>query len=335
MNVFADCVGHPDLYYAIYLLFSKRLGATLYSPCGSPEWEEKGIWTGLLFGQQGALSNDVYHAPMAEFGYDFTYRGITFDKFLEMDFDVLVLTCWENEPGFEVLSEKYKPSSKFIRHMANAGEEPKICTDILSSTLDPFPECPEANRIKFRPEHLEDYCLDRIVEEKIINSFSHRLPSYPDDLGSWLEFREILGDFTWKMYGQSCYDGALPPRDMPEAIKSSMFVWHTKGMAGCGYVLRQALSSGKPCIVRKEYCFRYNALGQEYLHDGVNCIDIDPKVRTTEEAIRLIREWAEPDAYAERCQIVVDTFRKDIDFEREAADIRIWLDKVKSPKEKG
>jgi len=323
MNIFVGCVGHPDLCYSMYALFEKRIGATVYVPLEGKDWEERGISVRNLREIQDAPMHvdEVCHLHIPSYGY--THRAITFEQFLEIDFDVLVVTSWVNEEGFSRLREQYKPRSRYVRHIANAYELPQTTQNVLLSTLEPMPS--GTNWIRHHPEHLEGY-YPQAIEEKVIKTFSHRFPIQAEDLEAWGRFKSDLPEFAFRMHGDLGEDGRVLQEEMPEAVRSSMFVWHTKAVGGCGYVLRQALSCGKPCIVRRRYSHCYNALAINLLYDGVNCIDIDSEVRPIEESIRLVKEWSEPGVYAERCRIVLEAFEKDVNFEAEALSIGKWLE---------
>lgn len=322
-NVLTDYVGHSDLYYSIYALFEKRLGMNLYRPAGDEGWSEKGIHTTSIPDEEGKpeLRDGVYRIPME---MNYAQRAITFKKFLEMDFDIMLVTTWEHEEAFYNLVKRYNPNAIFIRHIANIHEKPLgFCKNVLLATLEPMP--PDIDYIRYCPEHNEDYCYTPLSDDyKTIKSFSHHLPSYPNDIDAWNKYEIALQDFTFKMYGQDGRDGRLPHKIMPKAIKESAFVWHLKAGGG-GYIPRQALACGRPCIVRKEYCRWHNTLCRELFKDGINCIDIDPKIRTFEENIKLIEEWSEPDTYIERSKIVAEMFKEDVNFEEKAKKIKDWI----------
>ena len=103
MNVLADYVGHADLYYSLHLLFEKRLRANLFRPMGL-EWSGKGFHNPPAVDpadQNGIVQqiDGVHHIPLkmeVEGGY-YTQKAITFNTFLEMDFDLVVTTFYGHE----------------------------------------------------------------------------------------------------------------------------------------------------------------------------------------------------------------------------------------------
>lgn len=324
MNVFVDFIGHADLYYSMHQLFENRLGWTLFRPDDSAAWQELGIYT-ALWPPQPLIKEEVNgFIEVNILTHNFKHRIISFDQFLDMDFNLLVTTSHENEIPFYNLREKYKPQAALVRHIANILERPVICKHVLLSTKEPMPS--DVQWIQYCPEHPTTYKPPSSpTAEKVIKSFSNNLPSYPQDLDYWQRAKKLLPDFSFKMHGHACDDLGVPQQDLPKAMQSAKVIWHTKGAGGCGYVAREALSCGKPLVVRKDYTRIYRTLAQDYLKDGINCIDIDPCVRSLEDGMNILREWTRDDQYEERCRIALAAFKEEINFEREARQIKSWL----------
>jgi hypothetical protein len=326
MNVLCDFVGHADLYYSMHALFEQRLGYTLYRPYGKG-WKQRGVTS--AFGPPDSTpkrqTDGTYHMYVPT--HDYTQRGVGPKKFDEMDFKIIVSTSWENEvPLYKV--HKKRPGSIFIRHLANIGETPSLeCpVNVLRSILTPMPS--NVDYIQYCPEHLPRYCPPaNPTDNKVIKSFSNDLRSYPPDIEMWDRAQLVLSDYTFYMHGHGGDHKGVPQQHLAKSMQDAMFIWHVKGNGCCGYVAREALACGKPLIVNKVYCEIHQTLALDYLQDGVNCIDLNPKVRSLGQGLQMIREWSKPGVYEKKCQDALRTFEKDLNFEREAKAIKKWINK--------
>lgn len=324
MNVLADYVGHSDLYYSLYALFEKRLGMNLYRPTEEEGWTEKGIHTTAIPDVEGMpeLIDGVYYIPTK---MNYVQRAITFNTFLDMNFDIIVTTTRSNEEPFCNMIKSHQLNVKFVRQIGNIHETPICCKNVLLAMRTPMPE--NINYINYYPEHYEEYFYTVPSNHNTIKNFANNLPSYINELKLWEDIKNTLKNFTFEMHGEGGVDGAVPHLAMPTVMKESAFIWHIKPHGGGGFIPRQALACGRPCIVKKKYCNIHHELADNLFKDGINCIDFD--LRTFDENVRLIREWSEPDAHIERCEIVAETFKKDVNFVAEAEKIKVWIDTIK------
>ena len=333
MNVLADYIGSRDTYYALHCLFERRLGWNLYRPIGE-KWREKGFhrlripigldlpirdrYGEIRYSDGVELIDGAYHIPME---MNYTQKGITFDRFLEMDIDVIVTSFYGHEKTYHDLVNLHKSNAVFARAIQNIHEKPLgFCRNILLATYEPMP--PDINYITYHPEPREDYYYTPPTNHRTIKSFLHNLPSYPVDLDAWNKWESSLRDFTFKMHGTDGRDGPVPYLLMPQATKDSAFVWHVKGHGGGGYVARQSLACGRPCIIRKKYTVIHNTLARELFVDSVNCVDLDLGV---ERGIEIVREWSQPDRHIEVCKATAEKFKKDVNFTEEAERIKSWI----------
>jgi hypothetical protein len=108
-----------------------------------------------------------------------------------------------------------------------------------------------------------------------------------------------------------------------------MFIWHDNPTGCFGYLPRPALALGKPLITNIQWYRNAMTYGYEFCVDGVNCIDIDPKVRSRDAAIKILREWSQPDVYPEVSRRTAEKFKVDAPFEQEATAIKTWLERIK------
>jgi len=348
-NVFCD-LHHGDLYYSMHLLFEERLKMNLFRPIGL-DWFQKGFWKiaepygnapdtidqylGIpkdtwdrnkeptqRYGQV-ELIDGVYHIPVKVSSEWYIQKAITFEQFLKMDFDFIIASYGGHDYAYSQLG-KYKPKAIYIRQIGNIGQVPQFAKNALLAIHTPMP--PGINFIIYVPEHHKDYSYTPPTDHKTIKSFL-AAPLAEPDLPLFYEYEKLLSEFTFKMHGILGRDGVISGDLMPEAIKSSAFVWHVKHTGGGGFVGRQSLACGRPCIVKKHYGYEHRMLEEDLFEDGVNCIDLD--VGTTKENVEKIRYFSEPQRHTEMCRQTAEKFKKDVNFSKEAERIREWLNRLR------
>lgn len=329
MNVFCDYIGHPDLAYSMSLLFKVRLGWKLYFPSPhDPTWADKNFLTPQVPNSTETIldngSSSVYIKT-----HDYSIEMITFDRFMSLDINLFAITSRPNEfPMIEIA--KSKPNAKIVHHIANIGEVPNVCKNVLLSTKTSMAQ--GVNWIKFTPEHHARYTPAEITQFKSIRSYFNFMRSYPVEIKSWAAASSALPDFDFRMHGGGPpYDsthGSVSQDVLHLSMQEAQFIWHTKPAGGCGYTARQALACGKPLIVKLDYSRNYKTLAQDYLVDGVNCIDISPSKRTVEEGMSIIRQWSEPSVYAQKVEDVKRLVKERLDFDAEAIAIKSWIERL-------
>lgn len=339
MNILIDYVGHNDLEHSMHLLFEKRLGMKVFHPNGGLEWKNAGVYTGRMhatgvknpskieetggYTEVVPLTSDEsdYKVYLPE--YDSIYRGISFEQFKDMEFDIVLTTSHENEAPFYNLIKTYKPSSKFIRVMANVLEPPKIAKNILKATTLNMPA--NVNWIKYYPEHQGKFAYSIPNSLSCIKSFWNYMPINKGQLDWWNYAKDKMPSYTYKMHGILGHDGWVLPPDLPTSMQESSLIWHTK--AGCcGYVARQALSCGKPLVVSLNSARIYKTLAVEYLKDGVNCIDLD--LRPRDESIKMMIEWtSSKELFEQKAIAAAATVSADM-FKSQACDIEKFIEAI-------
>lgn len=330
MNVFIDYIGHADLYYSMHLLFEKRLGMNLYCPIQEDQvWSDKKFLTPLV-PNSTTISKENGVTTYKIFTHDYEMKAITFDKFLELNIDIIVITSRPNEFPLIDIAKAYKPKAKLAHHIANIREVPDGCRNIMLSTKTVMPK--GINWIRYTPEHHEKYKPSNITVEKSIKSFFNYMRSYPVEMQRWNEAKLALPDFDFKMHGGAppwdSEHGSISQDVLHITMQEAQFIWHTKPAGGCGYTARQALACGKPLIVDLRYSKNYATLADDYLIDGVNCINLDPSVRPLSHSFKMIKEWSEPDTYNKKVEDVKKCFNQKINFENEAEAIKKWLESL-------
>lgn len=345
-NVFCD-LHHGDLYYSLHVLFEERLKMQLFRPIGL-EWFEKGFWKiaepyhnapdtiDQYLGIPNAtwsrnkeptqrygeiqLADDVYYIPVKVGSEQYIQKAITFAKFLKMDFDFIVASYAGHDFAYSQLVQNYKPNAIYIRQIGNISEIPQFCRNVMLAMNTPMPS--GVNYIKYHPEHHKEYCYAPPTNRNVIKSFI-AAPLAEPDLPLFYEYEKLLSDFIFKMHGILGRDGVISGDAMPQAIKDSAFVWHVKHTGCGGFVARQALACGRPCIIKKHYCYENHVLERDLFEDSVNCVDLD--VGTIAENVEKIRFFSQPERHVEMCKNTAEKFKRDVNFAVEAERIRDWL----------
>jgi len=350
-NIFCDW-HHGDLYYSLHLLFEERLKMNLFRPIGL-EWFNKGFWKiaepygnapetidqflGIpdvkwsinkepiqRYGEV-QLMDGIYYIPMKVASEYYVQKAITFEKFLSMDFDFIIATHHGNESAYAELVRKYKPNAVYVMQIGNPAVKPRICRNVLLALNTSMPS--RVNYIKYHPEHHKDYCYVSPTNHDVVKSFLTNIHLSPD-YHLWTIFKRALSDFTFKSHGILCADGVVPGCLMPQAIKDSAFVWHVKHTGCGGFVDRQTLACGRPCIIRSSYNYKNHTLIKEDMfEDSVNCVDLD--AATINESIKKVRYFSDPDRHREMCKNTANKFRRDVDFDEEAERIKDWINDLR------
>jgi len=338
---------HGDLYHSLHLLFEERLGGTLVRPIGV-QWFEMGFWkiaepygnapdtinqflelprlwsTNIepiqKYGED-RLIDGVYHIPVKVGSEYYVQKAITFDKFLKMDIDLVIASYSGHYLPYAQLVKQYKPNAAYIAQIGNVAWQPKGTRNVLLAMNTPMPS--DVNYVKYHPENHREYCYTPPTNHTVIRSFIAN-PHVEPDLPLFHEFERLLPEFTFKMHGILGRDGVVSGDLMPQIMKDSAFVWHVKRTGCGGFVAHQALQCGRPCIIKKSYCYEHHTLTRDLFQDSVNCIDLD--LGTTEANIAKIRYFSEPQRHTEMCKNTADKFKRDVNYDAEAQRISAFLE---------
>ena len=133
------------------------------------------------------------------------------------------------------------------------------------------------------------------------------------ELGEWWNCRS---------YGANMEDSVSKTKDLATLMKSSGFIFHVKpGGDGYGHSLHNAFACGKPVITRSSH-YR-GKLGEQLFTHGVTCIDLDQC--SMNEAVEMLRTWAQPNIYPIISNQVYTRFKQLVDFDKEEQQIRQFL----------
>lgn len=340
MNVFVDC-HHGDLFYSLQLLFEKRLGWNLFRPIGM-EWFTSGYWKiGDPYpdpsdtAKQYLNTTDKTWNPYSNLNGDYTVedgiynvydpvhgvhqKAITFEKFKEMEIDIVISSYQPHDAVYAELIRQFKPKTKHIAQMGNIFQTTEV-PNVMCSTA-PYP-APEGKNVVFYHQEfsLEAYCYKPPESSVKICSFVNLLPKK-----ELFELYSIsLPEFDWKAYGASCPDGTISKdKRIGEIMSESLFGYHVKpGGDGFGHVIHNWFACGRPVLVSgDEY---KDKLAGQLLIDDVTCIDLDK--RSFNSNLSKIQYWSDPENHKEMCANVIKKFHEVVNFDQEEQKIRKFLD---------
>lgn len=341
MNVLVDR-HHAGLLYSLQLLFEDRFGLNLYVPIGH-DWWDAGYWRfGTVFGddrlaQQYLEPNPPWEVWGSEDGESRIYRtydvefpkrpiyGVTLQAFKEMgDWEYVVATVQENQPGFHRLAQE--AGAKHVYQVGNRGQ-------YVDWTLDPLAivsaEAPIQGRgVVYHQEYDKDglFAYRPPIGDRAhtIRSFVNCFPRIPGHWGTFIQARDQMPGFQFKVHGHDGADGLIQPTAaIADVMEQSGWGWHDKPQGdGFGHVIHYWASIGRPLI---GHAAHYAGLMPGPLwEDGVTCLDLG--ARDLPATVSMIKEIsADPDRHRAMCRAIRDRVDELVDFDAEAERIAALL----------
>lgn len=335
MKVLVD-YHHGNLLYSLYKLFEQRLGFEIYRPIGL-DWFTNGYfkiaepygnaqdtidqylstksrkWDAFkALNGDYKLKDDIYHIWDHENGFE--HRAITFEKFKEMKFDLIVASHPLHNNWKDLLN--YQPQAKFIVQIGNEGQTTDA-RNVLCSTADFLPRDGQ-NFIRYHQEFdLEDYFYTPPESHKLVRSFVVSLPE-PE---TFFMYKNLLSDFTFEAYGVGSPEGTVHGGDIARMMRESAFGYHVKPMDGYGHVIHKWAFTGRPLITRASYY--KGKLAEPLLEDKVTCIDLDK--HSVSENCDLIELFSQPENHLTMCENMARRAREVVNFDHESQKIKDWL----------
>jgi len=349
LRVLSD-LHHADLYYSLQLLFEKRLGAELYRPIGL-DWYYEGYWnvyphigtakqylstdqtlnvpTGIdgepfpehsLLNKNYRFEDGIYYVNDPT--KDKINRGITLDKFKEMDFDILISSIPSHIAPFNKLISLYQPKAKHIFQIGNSWSLNHDVKNIMASCApSPVPE--DKNVVFYHQEFdLDTYKYNGPSKNPCtISSFVHYMRRV-DILDTLMK---QLPGWKVKMHGAGMKDHSICKTvDIAKAIDETGFVWHVKpGGDGFGYSVHTAFAMGRP-VITFGHDYHGKLAGDLMIH-GETCFDLD-----NGPLVDVLKKLADnPERYAQMCRNAHTQFKKVVNFDVEFEEIREFLGRLR------
>lgn len=340
---------HADLFYSLQLLFEKRFGFELYRPIGL-EWYTEGYWNvfphidtakqflGLdqainppkdvhgNFLEERAQLNKYYRFEdgiyyVTDVTKDKIQRGITLEKFKNMEFDIIVSSMPQHVQPFNKLISLYQPKAKHIFQVGNAwGQQPGV-KNILASTA-PFSVSPDINICYYHQEFdLEVFNYERKIRSNNIHSFIHYM-----NKEYWNKMKSQLVNFNMFSYGAGMDACICKTSEEAERYKEAKWTWYFKpGGDGYGYALYRTMATGTPLLVWGQHC--RGKFAQELLIDKQTCIDLS--IRSVYENALAIQRLSQPEEHLKMQENCYKRFNECVNFNEEFEKIKIFLGNLK------
>jgi hypothetical protein len=343
MKIFAD-LHHADLYYSLKLLFEDRLGWELYRPIGY-EWFHEGYWkiaepygnamdtvgqylddTGI--GEWDARLNsdyykkdDIYYCWEPSHGYH--QKAITFEKFKEMNFDVIMPTVALHDACYTELQRLFQPRAKVIAQMGNIHQ-----TTNIPHVLYNVPYSPTAGQKAIYYHQEIDPNLYKYVPvdttKKAIYSMVNLLP----DAHYYHGLKEGLPEVDMKAWGSSCPDGALYGcKGVAEEMQNANMGLNSKTLIGFGHTVMGWFASGRPVITGMRKIRQYGLDLVNLFEPDVTCYDLDNGHDINGHCNNL-RKMLEPEVNIKMCEQAHQRFNEVVNYGEEEAQIRKFLGEI-------
>ncbi len=330
MKIFCD-YHHAGLYKAICLLFEKRLGHEVYRPIGL-EWATNEIWqySEMLAVQRqyldfvGMTDTGKGHYTTFENSEKINHKLVTYDQFMDQDWDIILGTVSQHELPFKYLQNRFKPKAKFVRLAGNSGEPfDWELTRNLIDTTGLYPPPAGVNYVKIHQEFDEDvFNYNGPGDPKKIRTYVNCFNESPH----WAEYQEIrkqLQDFEWKEHGHHGADGFLVPVDnLAQSMKEAGFILHIKSHGeGYGHIIHNAFACGRPVITVKKYY--EGKMAEPLIVDGKTAICLDGL--SPQDSAKKIRQYTSPEVYKTLCENASRAFHDNVSFAMDAKKVEEFL----------
>ena len=347
MRVFADR-HHSGLAASLHYLLENRLGHELYFPIGM-EWEERGYWkihepynfakeTARQFLEINYTPNDgtnplnnltfvpqdgVHH--IWDFNNEYYQKAITFQKFLELDIDIVIASIPAHVPAYRKMLKDIGSPAKLIYQIGNIEWHNQVPWDMVDGVMASVKEFPVPNgkhAVFYRQEfNIDFFDQSNLLTEDRVTSFVNCLPK-PD---YFLNLEKELSEYTFKSYGIACRDGIYQSvREIANEMGRSMFGYHLKpGGDGFGHVIHNWFAAARPVLVNiSDY---KDKLAGELLEDMVTCIDIS--TRSPNQVAGIVRELVQS-GYNKMRETVDERFKQVVDFDRDANKVEVFINEL-------
>lgn len=300
------------------MLLEKRLRHQLYFPFGR-EWFDEGYWMiAKPYNDNPGTITQYLEAPCED-------RGVTFDEFINGDFDVVIASYIEHVRAYYKMIKKHNLKAKLIVQMGNEWEVDWNIVDNLLSSTKKFDVPSKKNAIFYHQEFDTDLFKFDVYVAGITHyatSFVHCLTDEGLHKKDWEDFQELekqLPELKFESYGVSCREGTVQKQtDIAIKMRDSKFAVHFKeGGDGYGHTIHNWFSIGRPVIYKgSQY---KNKLAGELLVDGETGFDFEKG-----NVAQRIRDLTD-EQYEKMCFNVYNKFQEKVDFELEAENIKRFL----------
>jgi hypothetical protein len=340
MKIFCDN-HHHDLFYSLQLLFEKRFGWELYRPIGL-DWYHEGYWnvypsidTAKQYldffkkpsthkPQWGQLNKHYTSEDGIYYVTDVTknkvQRGITLEKFKNMEFDILISSMPQHIQPFNKLISLYQPKAKHIFQVGNAWGQQAGVNNILASTSY-FPTSNNINICYYHQEFdLDVFNYESKCRSNTISSFIHYM-----NRNLWDQYKNKISNMQFNAYGAGMDFCWSKTSDEAEQYKNSKWTWYFKpGGDGFGYSLFRSMATGTPMLIWGPHC--QGKLSGELMIDGSTCIDLSK--RTIDDNINFINYLSQTENHLQLQDNCCKKFKEKVNYEIEFEQIKKFIERL-------
>lgn len=338
MRVFSD-FHHSSLYSSLLYTLEGRLGYEVYRQIGE-RWFKEGFWRinrqrdtiAQYLSTYGykpddgtpSLNNSMWEENGIYYSKDPNtnqiHKAITFEKFMEMDFDVVICSIPQHIKPFKELAKK--KGAKFVFQEGNNFHLPDSeYPNLMSST---FPRPTECHSIFYHQEFDTNiFKPAKRTKKKTIYSFTNVMKNDPYAYSWFISLENELKEYEFKAFGSQNRDGSLTGIDtIAKTMNQARWALHVKSSGdGFGHVIHNLFACGVPLITVKS--FYEGHLAGQMMNDKC-CIIIDGM--TPKQAADMIRSHEEKNE--EMGQEARHQFEEMVDFEKEADDIKSFMENL-------
>lgn len=344
---------HSSLLRSLVMLFEERLGIQVYRPIGM-EWYRQDYWsindspetakqflspesqpldgTPQLNEFKAGMSSGVLVWDPGRVTY---HRAITFEEFMDLDFDYVLSSIPEHEGTFDRLAEEHHSHPTRISHIGNYWmlEKYRGSNIMASAKLHPAMISAARQHVVYRQEFDVDLFTPRMIEVitpqrlPMINTYVNVLGEKMQATRDFQSLRAAAGPhFGLRSYGGQCEDGNLDGAEsLGYHMRNAFAILHSKdGGDGYGHIIHNAICTGRPVIARMS---QYRSTLVETLLREVIFADLD--TWDPQDVITRLRKfWGDLPLYQSHLLNQVRIFQEYVNFADEAEAVKEFLARI-------
>lgn len=337
---------HSSLMSSFLYTLEARLGFEVFRQI-EPRWFKEGYWRInrqedtvqqylATYGYQPSdgtpplnntkwVENDIYHSLDPNTGQ--IHKAVTFEKFMAMDFDVIIASIPDHIKPFKQLAKM--KNAKFVLQMGNEWDiQPYLdneTTHFDNLMASVAPRDFKVRNSVFYHQEFDTNIFKPVKKEdnKLICNYMNVLHNYKEAYDYFIQLEKAMPDYTFKMYGSQNRDGCITGvENLANSMKQARWIFHFKPQGdGYGHCLFNAFATGTPIITRAtDYSGK---LGGQMISNSRSIV-LDNL--TPEQLSAIIRNREENnEKMSKEC---AHRFEEMVDFDKEAEQINEFFEKL-------
>jgi hypothetical protein len=257
----------------------------------------------------------------------FHHAAITFDKFKEMEIDVIISSYLGHYSVYYKLLREHKPNAAYIIQMGNSwmnSLDYSYMKNIMASTVD-FPVPAGINVLNYHQEFpLSIFNYTDPIPTNNISSLVQNMS--PNDV--YFKVKNSLPEYNFKAYGNGSPDSHITGlENVAQVMKNSLFGFHNKPQDDAyGHIIHNWFAVGRPPIVNYSTAYKHRLAGKLMIPDET-CIDID--VHNIKAMCDKIRYFSHPERHRQMCDNIRRKFQEQVNFDEEANKLASFLERLR------